>query len=1131
MQQSAAGPSTSQWPSYGTVETPPEQSQVVSSREGNRSVRAFEEFPGAPTNKIHTSKYWWYTFVPLNLYEQFHNLANVYFLFIAFLQTIPSISITSGQPLLLMPLSFVLAVGAARDLFEDEKRKAADRAENEREVIKICNASGSQRTVQWQDVQPGQVIRIRQGERVPADALLMGSSDPSGGCAVETSNLDGETDHKPKVTVLPEGFSWEAAQAYRVEFEAPSADLYEFKGALLKEGDRPIGVGVGSLLLRGCTLEQVQWADCLVCYCGHDTRIMRNQQAVHFKASQLDKEMNSVIVVIFAVQLILCTVGGICYAVWESRYYEDAWYLEPSPAAGHVGFAVSVLTKAGTWLLQLNNMVPISLMVMMTTVKFLQGKLLQYDEACCDTRRQKYAEVHTSQVLESLGQITHVFTDKTGTLTCNQMVYKRCAVAGSVFGDECSSIPEPVADGAACSQHVDFAAGRAAFLRAAERAAAAGQREQQALLGNFLLCHALCHTVSVPKEENRNTYVASSPDELALVWAAHELGLTFEKQTQKTVSLRVSEPQLTGALAAACGITGKNTCPWNLQVQVLDLCEFDNDRKRMSVVVQYPDGRKMLLLKGADSSVIPHLANADEQKQAEDQLHSFATSGLRTLCLAFRELSEAEHLKWSTAYRSALAAVSEDRAARVQELACELETGAGLRLLGATAIEDRLQEGVPETLEFLRSAGITIWVLTGDKMETAISIGTSCRLLTEEVSNLVISGGRAEVLNIMETAENDTSIAAARSITVTGAALAIVLSDNALRFRFYKLAQNCQTVICCRVSPKQKADVVRIVEDFHLGETGDKPVTLAIGDGANDVSMITSASVGVGLSGKEGAQAARAADFAMGQFRFLRRLIFVHGRESYRRNSILVSYNFYKNMVLVLPPFLCGPYMAWSGQPFYEQILYQLYNVAFTFWPCVLFAILDRPVDDLRELEEDVRWYAPGLQKKFFNIKVFCLWIGAAILQGAFLPVAGFLALGGGQKPLDWPAMDSLWLTGTGVYFWVVLGVNVTLLSRLVRAIPVTVAVSLFSVLCFPASVLALDLSGSPHLRGVFAPLFGNTSVYYFVTTCFVVVVFMALGEPLISLATPGGVPPSRMEPMLMRLPSITSTHSADKQG
>jgi magnesium-transporting ATPase (P-type) len=198
-----------------------------------------------------------------------------------------------------------------------------------------------------------------------------------------------------------------------------------------------------------------------------------------------------------------------------------------------------------------------------------------------------------------------------------------------------------------------------------------------------------------------------------------------------------------------------------------------------------------LLLKGADSSVLPHLVEEDERQQAEDHLNRFACTGLRTLCLAFRELPDAEYSIWSASYREALAAVSEDRAVRVQKLACDVETGIGLRLLGVTAIEDRLQEGVPETLEFLRSAGIITWVLTGDKMETAISIGKSCRLLTPEVTNMQISGDRTQVLSALSTAEKDISRDGAKAITITGQALGTILTDAYLRYRFFRVASLC----------------------------------------------------------------------------------------------------------------------------------------------------------------------------------------------------------------------------------------------------------------------------------------------------------------------------------------------------
>jgi len=1069
-------------------------------------VRSFEVAPNAPSNEIHTSKYRWYTFLPLNMYEQFHNLANIYFFFVAMLQTVPSISITSGRPLILAPLAFVLSVAAVRDLVEDENRKAADRAENDR---RACLVDAMQRTepLRWCDVRPGHVLRLRRGDPVPADALLLGSSEPSKSCAVETSNLDGETNHKQKVPVLPGGLDLQDAGQSRVLFEEPSADLYQFRGALHMAGaDRPVGLSASNLLLRGSSMQDAEWADCLVCYAGHETRIMKNSQGARFKASQLDKEMNVIIQLIFAVQLILCGIGGFAFVTWEAWYYPQAWYLMPEDAReSQWSFMTSMQLKAATWLLQLNNMVPISLVVMMTTVKYLQGKLVEMDEVLVDSRLKRHAEVHTSQVLESLGMVTHIFSDKTGTLTCNEMVYKACSVAGRIFGLDA---PEGrAAAEAPRGAHADFAAGGQELLSAM----GSQDPQQMAAIASFVLCHALCHTVSVHGAE----YVGPSPDELALVCAASEVGLHFRGRSRQLAELEAeNDERLLGALAVALGgplpPPEKPDAPRSLRLEVLDICEFDSDRKRMSVIVRYPDGRAVLLLKGADSAVLPFVSAASGSREVHQHLHQFASRGLRTLCVASRDLPEEEYRAWALRYRAALASLGEDRAAQAQELAEELETAAGLGLLGITAIEDRLQDGVPETLEKLQRAGIVVWVLTGDKMETAISIGRSCRLLPQGVENVELVGDGPGVRSKLLSVSTSSPPFEGRAVTITGDALAKVLADEGLRQLFHDVASRSQTVICCRVSPKQKADVVQMVQSLDTSS----PVTLAIGDGANDVSMITAANVGVGLSGNEGSQAARSADFALGQFRFLQRLLLVHGRESYRRNAVVVCYNFYKNSVLVLPSFFYGFGMAFSGQPFYEQMLYQLYNVFFTFWPVVLYAVLDRPASGLASLQEDPSSYAAGRRQLYFNSTVFLFWMAAALLQGCLLIIAALFGFSDGGKPTnEVPMLDSMWLTGTAVFFWVVLGVNLTLLRRLKVVMPLTVAVTIACVLSFPACVMLLDFAGSAHLRGAFSLLFGHMNSRFVLASALVMVTFLMTGEPLIMMSEPPAPPALAQEP------------------
>jgi phospholipid-transporting ATPase len=548
----------------------------------------------------------------------------------------------------------------------------------------------------------------------------------------------------------------------------------------------------------------------------------------------------------------------------------------------------------------------------------------------------------------------------------------------------------------------------------------------------------------------------------------------------------------------------------------------------MSVVVKIPDGgdgRLVMLMKGADNEVlnlIKDKAEAPKKEEANRRLLELATKGLRTLVLARRDLTQDEYENWSKGYKEARAAV-DDRARLVKDqiLLLEEKGVSSLTLLGVTAIEDRLQYGVPETLEFVRNAGIKAWVLTGDKLETAIQIGRLCNLLKgiDNEDNAQFRGSTAAAVMQEIEAREATWIGAKsreRAITITGEALKFVLDSTnteyqisgvPLRERFYRLAKDCSTVICCRVSPKQKADVVGMVKDLHGKFTQQQPITLAIGDGANDVSMIKAAHVGVGLSGKEGAQAARSADFAIGQFRFLKRLIFVHGRESYRRNSTVVNYNFYKNMVLVLPAALYGPSMAYSGQPFYEQVLYQLYNVLFSFFPAVLYAILDRPVKDLAELEKSEEHYKPALEKKFFGKKVFGVWALAGSLQACMIWFVGFEILNSLGKSDTGPDHDSLWFSGTGIYFWVVLGVNLTLFNRLSLTIFPNVITIVLSVLSFPIIVVMLEhVLFMPKCVGISPLLFGYPAWRYLLVTCLFVPLFLGLGEPLIRSVTYGQV-------------------------
>ena len=332
----------------------------------------------------------------------------------------------------------------------------------------------------------------------------------------------------------------------------------------------------------------------------------------------------------------------------------------------------------------------------------------------------------------------------------------------------------------------------------------------------------------------------------------------------------------------------------------------------MSAVVRMPDGKIKLFCKGADSMIYSRLAKGHQQelrKSTAENLEMFAREGLRTLCVAERDVDEEYYQEWSKEHDYAATAV-QDREDRLEEVADRIERE--LMLIGGTAIEDRLQDGVPDTIALLGQAGIKLWVLTGDKVETAINIGFSCNLLNNDMKLILFDipeGSTADAAKLLD--ENlqtfgltgsDEELVAARlnheapapthALIIDGESLKLVLSDE-LRQRFLLLCKQCRSVLCCRVSPAQKAAVVALVRH------GLDIMALSVGDGANDVAMIQEADVGVGIAGEEGRQAVMSADYAIGQFRFLQRLVLVHGRWSYRRLAESIANFFYKVCVLI----------------------------------------------------------------------------------------------------------------------------------------------------------------------------------------------------------------------------------------
>ena len=546
-------------------------------------------------------------------------------------------------------------------------------------------------------------------------------------------------------------------------------------------------------------------------------------------------------------------------------------------------------------------------------------------------------------------------------------------------------------------------------------------------LVEFFRALAICHTVLSDVAEPTKPYVvdykAESPDEAALVAAARDVGFPFVNRTNNRIDIEV------------LGRTER----W-VPLRVL---EFNSTRKRMSVLARNPQGRVVLFCKGADSVIYQRLtADHNEEIKASTlkDLETFANGGLRTLCIAQRFLSDEEYENWAKIYDKATAAVA-DREMEIEK-ACEMVEHS-LTIVGATALEDKLQEGVPESIEMLHRAGIKLWILTGDKLQTAIEIGYSCNLLTNDMEVMIISadseqGARAQIeagLNKMASIMGPPVVNKRKSISNTdyrpATTFAVVIDGDSLAYAlqpglkalFLSLGTQCAAVICCRVSPAQKAQTVKLVRYSNCKvkgadeqvKDGCNAMTLSIGDGANDVAMIQEANVGVGLFGLEGSQAAMSADYAFGQFRFLTRLLLVHGRWSYVRIADMHANFFYKNIIWTISMFWFLIFNSFDATYLFEYTFLLLYNLVFTSLPVGILGAFDQDTNAQASMAFP-QLYKRGIAGLDYTRRRFWIYMGDGLYQSCIIFFIPYLAYAGGT-PWSSDGLDtnSLWDFGTTV--------------------------------------------------------------------------------------------------------------------
>uniref|UniRef100_A0A5F8GQ43 Phospholipid-transporting ATPase n=1 Tax=Monodelphis domestica TaxID=13616 RepID=A0A5F8GQ43_MONDO len=833
-------------------------------------------------NRIHTSKYNVLTFLPINLFEQFQRVANAYFLFLLILQLIPEISSLSWFTTI-VPLVLVLTITAVKDATDDYFRHKSDNQVNNRLSEVLIN--GRLQSEKWMNVMAGDIIKLENNQFVAADLLLLSSSEPHGLCYIETAELDGETNLKvrhalPVTSELGTDISRLAKFDGVVACEPPNNKLDKFTGDLSWK-DNKYPLNNEKIILRGCVLRNTSWCFGMVIFAGPDTKLMQNSGKTKFKRTSIDRLMNTLVLWIFGFLVCMGIILAIGNSIWEHQVgdYFRAFLFQDEVVKNSI---FSGFLTFWSYIIILNTVVPISLYVSVEVIRLGHSYFINWDRKMYYSKKETLAEARTTTLNEELGQIEYVFSDKTGTLTQNIMTFNKCSINGKTYGKLFSPLKKifPLLFSYNKFQFYDHSLVESIKL---------GDPK----VHEFFRLLALCHTV-MPEEKNEGKliYQVQSPDEGALVTAARNFGFIFKSRTPETITVEEMGKVVT--------------------YQLLAFLDFNNIRKRMSVI-----GTNDTFMRPSSSHSL-----------------SISGEGLRTLAIAYRDLNEEYFKEWFKLLEEANREFDkrdECIAAAYEEIEKDM------MLLGATAIEDKLQDGVIETIASLSLANIKIWVLTGDKQETAMNIGYSCNMLTDDMNEVFIISGHsaAEVWEELKKAKEilfgrstgftngyafceklqelkrgstvEESVTGDYALIINGHSLGHALEAN-LQSEFLEIACICKTVICCRVTPLQKAQVVELVKEYR------KAVTLAIGDGANDISMIKSAHIGVGISGQEGMQAVLASDYSFAQFRYLQRLLLVHGRWSYFRMCKFLCYFFYKNFAFTLVHFWFGFFCGFSAQ-------------------------------------------------------------------------------------------------------------------------------------------------------------------------------------------------------------------------
>ncbi|CAI2358915.1 unnamed protein product [Moneuplotes crassus] len=1180
------------------------------------------KIPKYKSNKISTSKYNIVDFLPKAILIQFLRIYNFYFLCTIVLQGVPAVS-TMPVYLAAMPFIFVIGVSVFREFIEEIKRRKQDKAVNNSKARVLRGNKFHE--CKWRDLQVGDIIFVHEDETFPADLLLLACSDHYGTAYIQTMTLDGERALKPRQAyteflekMKKRGVGLDKLMMH-LKCENPNTKIYQFEGQLTCENPKiPLmKTTLDQFLLRGAVLSNTDWIIGMVVYAGHDTKLLKNLGKNKYKQTHIERRLNKVVIFLILFQTALCLIISILAANYNQRNgittnsedeAEGSIYLFKDPSSSNTNVFLDALLGFLKFFLLLSSILPISLLVSLEIIKVLQSMFIFGDPKMFSVEVNQPCKVMSVSLNEELGCINNIFTDKTGTLTSNEMIFKACCI-GKIKYDkktiesyhfegssiENSNIDEQNSGNGEFNPDFDNSDDNGEnVLRCLKKIITLNYNDEELsneyrfgniritkqtdLLNYFWMALSLCHEViSISKdkqklnkehfddlfladdedegvsnnsskiikkrtfdhkpkkkytarEEKHNDdfqvgdkkkffqnsedsnsledeikaeeieedkhienddfsisernidadeeliYHGMSPDEITLVDAAKRVGYEFRYRSNNEIEIKIGGQRRV--------------------FRLLEMFKFTSERKRMTVVVQDPEDPEFVIVftKGADNIMKGLSANQYEGHFDFSAIGKFAKKGYRTLLIGMKVIRYDEFLRWKGAYDLKNNDIENYNEREINELIYLIENE--LFLIGTSALEDKLQDNVHECIEEFRRADIKVWMITGDKLETAENVGISCRLLHEDAERFYLTSTEmAKAKNVAkmtyrtmkrlvkqnneareiplpveesedsddlereeseehaqvveedhkacetsgknmntsfhsqhysgsnnrlkfkkkalqdENASSNDLFAPDKQLKITEKKLfvkhillksslgtsfnvnkiatapvadinfEIVIEGDCLALMFHeenrklfgKIIKKANVVLVCRSSPKQKAEVVEFAK-----EVNPKMISLAIGDGGNDVSMIKEADVGIGIFGKEGYQAVSASDYAIGEFQFLRRLMFIHGRFNTRRMTMFITQFLLKNLIFSISQLSFAFFSAYSGQTFFEAGYTSIFNTFATQLMVCALAVGDIDIDpSLKDKTTKLLLpylYAETRDHLSFNITNFVTW-------------------------------------------------------------------------------------------------------------------------------------------------------------